>query len=138
MRALLPPHLSSRHKAAHHARKDAVDLAPLRDQAHHAGRRGNQRTRCGEHAAAQEALQLQCWNMYLNVGGGQRRRCVRGGQRRRSERAPRVDAKRRKDELAREKLLDAEEGVVVVNEERAPAEVVVMVFTPIGRGRDEH
>ncbi len=49
-----------------------------------------------------------------------------------------MDAKRRKDELARKALLEAEEGVVVVNEERAPAEVMVKVFAPIGRGRDEH
>ncbi len=49
-----------------------------------------------------------------------------------------MDAQRSKDELAREKLLQAEERVLDVDEASAPAKVVIEVFAPIRRGRDEH
>ena len=68
----LPPHLSSRHKAAHDAHKDALNAATLRPRVHeaeHTGRRGDERVSCGEHAAPQEALQLKRLKLELHVAG---------------------------------------------------------------------
>ena len=68
----MPPHLSSRHKAAHDAHKDTVNPAILRLHVHggeHNGRRGDERVSCGEHAAPQEALQLKRQKVELHAKG---------------------------------------------------------------------
>ncbi len=71
----LPPHLSSRHKAAHDAHKDSVNPAILRLHVHageHTGRRGDECVSCGEHAAPQEALQLKRQEVELHAKGPRR------------------------------------------------------------------
>ena len=76
----LPPHLSSRHKAAHDAHEDALNAATLRLRVHeaeHTGRRDDERVSCGEHAAPQEALQLKRLKLELRAGGKGRRRLAR-------------------------------------------------------------
>jgi hypothetical protein len=49
-----------------------------------------------------------------------------------------MDAERSKDEVARKRLLRAEERVLEVDKTCAPAEVVIKVFAPIRRRRSEH
>jgi hypothetical protein len=49
-----------------------------------------------------------------------------------------MDAERSKDQVAREKLLQAEKRVLEIDKTRAPAEVVIEVLAPIRRGCGEH
>ena len=66
----LPPHLSSRHKAAHDAHKDTVNpTGYLRRVQEYSGRRGDERVSCGKHAAPQEALQLKRLKLQLHIAG---------------------------------------------------------------------
>ena len=127
-----PPHLSSHHKAAHHTHKDAANPTTLRRRVQEIKTAGGQRGKClscRKHAAPQEALQLQRRELNLHVAGQGWRQLAR---------ALGMDAERSKDEVARKKLLQAEERVLEVNKTCAPAEVVIKVFAPIRRGRGEH
>jgi hypothetical protein len=72
------PHLSSLHKAAHDAHKDAPHATPhsclvcIRT-----GRRGDESVSSGEHAAPQKALQLQRRKLQLHKAGKGRQCLVR-------------------------------------------------------------
>jgi hypothetical protein len=86
---------------------------------HHEKAAGGQRGKClscCEHAAPQEALQLQRWELNLHVAGQGWRQLAR---------ALGMDAERSKDQLAREKLLQAEKRVLEIDKTCAPAEVVI-------------
>jgi hypothetical protein len=118
----LPPHLSSRHKAAHDAHEDTVHPATLRRPKHQAtrtGRRGDESARCGEHEGAQEALQLKRRKLDLHVAW----------QARPPARAPCVEEHGSEDEVVRErKLMQAGVDMVMVNKAHDLAAIVVEKF----------
>ncbi len=118
-RGTRPLHLSSRHKAAHHTHKNVANPTTLGLRVQDIKAAGGQRGKClscRKHAAPQEALQLQRWELNLHVAGQGWRQQAR---------ALGMDAERSKDQLAREKLLQAEKRVLEIDKTCAPAEVVI-------------